>query len=353
MDDLGSVHPGPDPSLWKWAMPQLLFRNAQGFINPTTLRFIVTEGIKMDSRSVERTHAIGQCGQTIATKLLHPRVYDTPAVCRDSAFKYTYVCLQLKISFPVHQRDTVPHGKRIWMETSEVHHITMAYLPYITQVTRIHMEQDLNNLIADWLRSGHNVIAKPEDRARACLSFRQITSRGEDLIFQSHDIVDLSFAQLMGDARKGLAWLRAPGPHHCNLTDLPHFYHREMARVKDAVSEAFDAQIGPNTPIDVDLKECVVTEFSDIYSLLYYTKERLVTKHRIWSLDPIEDIGLIHSDAWHITPICIEPSSPLVKNEINFHIFNYSESVQMSRLHDDLIMWFETHFLAMSVPASP
>jgi hypothetical protein len=353
MNDLGSVHPGPNPSLWKWAMPQLAFRNALGYINPTSLKFRVTEGIKLDNKSEKRALAIGQCSQTIAGKLLHPRIYDTPAECKDSASKYTYVCLQLKISFPIHQRDTVPYGRHIWMETSEVHHITMAYLPYIAEVTRTHMENDLNNLIADWLRSGHNIIAKPEDRARACLTFRQITSQGEDLIFQNHDIVDLSFEQLMGDARKGTAWLRAPGPHHCNLTDLAHFYHREMSRVKEAVKGAFDAQSAPNSPIDVDLNECVVTEYSDIYSLLYYTKERMETRHRIWSLNPIQDIGLIHSDAWHITPICIEPKSPLVRNEINLPIFNYAESVQMSRLHEDLIEWFEAHFVAMSAATSP
>ncbi len=165
MNDLGSVHPGPNPSLWKWAMPQLAFRNALGYINPTSLKFRVTEGIKSDNKSEKRAFAISQCSQTIADKLLHPRLYDTPAACKDSASKYTYVCLQLKISFPIHQRD-IPDGRRIWMETSEVHHITMAYLPYIAQVTRIHMEHDLSNLIADWLLSGHNISPKPEDRAR-------------------------------------------------------------------------------------------------------------------------------------------------------------------------------------------
>ncbi len=115
----------------------------------------------------------------------------------------------------------------------------------------------------------------------------------------------------------------------------------------------FDAQNAPNTRIDVGINECVVTEFSDIYSLLYYTKERLVTRHRIWSLNPIEDIGLIWADSWHITPICIEPNSALVRNEINLPIFNYAEAVQMSRLHETLIKWFESHFVSMSAPSSP
>ncbi len=227
MNDLGYVHAGPEPLLRKWAMPQHAYRNAIGYIRPASLKFRGTEGIKLDNESERRALAIGQCSQTIASKLLHPRIYDTPAECKDSASKYTYVCLQLKISFPIHQRDITPCGKRILMETSEVHHITMAYLPYIAEVTRTHMENDLNNLIADWLRSGHNIIAKPEDRARACLTFRQITSQGEDLIFQNHDIADLSFEQLMGDARKGTEWLRAPGRHH-----LSHIHLSEPTRLR-------------------------------------------------------------------------------------------------------------------------
>jgi hypothetical protein len=343
MDNLGH-----DRSRRMWTMPQSKFRNTIGFINPASLHFTVTEGTKSDISLTERTQAISACEQTVTEKLRFPRIYDTPAVCLASASKYTYVALQLKIGLPMDQKGSRTNVKRIWMETSKIHHISLAYLPYIPELTRSHMKKDLDDLITEWIASGFNLMAKPEDRARACLSFRQITSAGEDGIYQHHDIVDLSIGQLMKDAHKGTAWLRSPGPHGNNLIDLQHFYKREMQRVNEAVINAFDHQIKPDSPIDVDLHECNVTQFSDIYSLLFYAKERLETRHRIWSMNPIQDVGLIKPEAWHITPICI-PYGDTLPVPIDGH----HESIEVELIQGRLAIWFETYFLSIEGNASP
>ena len=94
-------------------------------------------------------------------------------------------------------------------------------------------------------------------------------------------------------------------------------------------------------PIDVVFNETNISECSDLYSLLYYARQRLLTRHRAWSMFPVEDVGILKPNAWHVTPICIRYPSPS-------HIpHNGAEdAVLMSNVEVHQVAWLSDHFAA-------
>jgi hypothetical protein len=270
-------------------------------MGPANTQFHADNCSKTGHLSAERVLATSEFNRRY--KLARPHGEDTgmPPSCTASTSRFTHVRLSFNIAVPIKQEV----GDDLWVSTVSPHSITIACLLYATDVIRRHILNDLNELFSDWLSSRYGLEDSPEARAFECLTFRQVKSlnmHDEEVV---HSLMDLTLEQLVADSRAGTLSLLNPGPHLSPTSNIVHFYHKSRLRILDSVRLAFDFPIFVGKPVDVILADSLISSFSDVYSLLYYTRERLTTRHRILQMNPVNDIGVVENGYWRMDPVAL------------------------------------------------
>ena len=82
------------------------------------------------------------------------------------------------------------------------------------------------------------------------------------------------------------------------------YYERDWARVHKArkIEEECRPKYNDESVIEILLREAVVSQCSEVRSLLHYLRERLVFKFSVFHMRPAHDVGLHNEDSWHVTP---------------------------------------------------
>ena len=246
---------------------------------------------------------------------------------------YTYVALRFKVaSFRVvsgSQQD----AKERRAVTSYAHHITLAYLPSMSERNRNEMRKSMNILLCDWPS------IDAECRPMELLSSRgfEVGGRkrdvvGDDSVDESEkwpdtdvftwyrsnflcksleqvlSLVDNGRFRFINEPTMMTNKKKADGSDEVSLEFLREvcikYHHRDHGRLQ--VARNIEAKSRPKRPVtgsvEIFLRATGVSECSEISPLLHYLREMLVFKFGVNHMEPCEDVRVCTKESWHVTP---------------------------------------------------
>ena len=217
---------------------------------------------------------------------------------------YTYVALELGRLW-IQLKD----GR--WAHTQINHHVTLSYLPGMSPLSMRTLQSDLQGMLNEWRKTR----ATPEKR-----------SRNTDIMWRRHAIVqsgegtydddvtyvisDLTLDQIKHDLATKTVYLGGRVLAEEKPDDVLRLYWRDMGRQLDADARAAGlCQADEGDLMDVPLTGCNVQQKGELYDLLEYAWERLVYRHGVYHLHPVNEVGVHHRHSWHVS---IEDSPAVV-----------------------------------------
>ena len=310
-----------------------IFADIRLFVPKEYIRISVYEGVKGDYFEEERMQACSitenQCRNPQADGLSSVRNQTLPM----ARTHYTYVALYLRgAQFRIVGKENQKSPER-FATVRWIHHVTLAYLPLITQREMRAMEAALNELIAEWL------VIEPKLRPVSLLTSRGLVEgrraedfgkddmllevdrwRDTDIYTWNHsDFINMEWEQLCKLIDNGLLLFAHEPKEITNIRETrgndqvtpevmkavcKKYYDRDVNRYRKA--RAMEDEIRPKYAlqgmIEVLLRGSKVHRTSELKSLLYYLREMLVFKYGVHHMHPPEDLGLHNEESWHVTP---------------------------------------------------
>ena len=245
---------------------------------------------------------------------------------------------------------TVPHANRpytyfslqlgcLWKEDShslyvrtdkDSYHISLAYLPEMSEDKMRQIERDLKNVLDMWIGQRHKPMWRPWDTDIFSRKHCMFSKGG---VWFSAPITDSTIEQIIDDVYIQEAWLQTPtrdnsteslrtevSTESCetlteddlldkleSLADqLVQFHIRAALRLGEAMERAKELPVIAmenvrTTAIEVPLTHCKVRTPGELLDLLEYFWQRLVFHHGVFYLRPIDEVRLHDCSSWHVT----------------------------------------------------
>ena len=242
--------------------------------------------------------------------------------------QYTYVALWFdRMYFKPNLMSSVSG----WMQTRSAHHISLAYLPFMSDSSMEFLRSSLTEVLGDWWAT------PPAERPLALLPSRkfiigthceetsfdgspdnrfiwstQTTFNFETSDFKSEcsadlrELLDEGRIRLVNDPESLAACIAkfGAGPESKKLmNDLCiEFHRRDHSRLAAAerLESACVRKYGPGA--ELRLIEGKVHAHAEISTLLHYIRETMIYKHGVYHLEPVNEVGLLDVRSWHVTP---------------------------------------------------
>ena len=247
---------------------------------------------------------------------------------------------------------TVPHANRpytyfslllgcLWKEDShslyvrtdkDSYHISLAYLPEMSEDKMRQIERDLKNVLDMWIGQRHKPMWRPWDTDIFSRKHCMFSKGG---VWFSAPITDSTIEQIIDDVYIQEAWLQTPtgdnsteslrtevSTESCEtLTEddlldklepladqLVQFHIRDALRLGEAMERAKELPVIAmesvrTTAIEVPLTHCKVRTRGELLDLLEYFRQRLVFHHGVFylGLGPTDEVRLHDCSSWHVT----------------------------------------------------
>ena len=218
--------------------------------------------------------------------------------------KYTYVAVWFDILYI-----RLKSGE--WVVTSGGHHCTMAYLPWLPWRSREVIMGSNESIITDWKHGASDPLGRPHD----LLTWRQchITDPNDDTNYKSMPFYDMSHDVINEHLQNKTIHLARPVYHNGpdgetveerNDVSIVRLWNRDNNRLDAAKRlESYSASHATVTGmVHLRLKNGIITEDSEVFTLLHYVNQNLIHHHRVHYLQPQHEIGLKSAESWHVTP---------------------------------------------------
>ncbi|MDA8583421.1 hypothetical protein N9L68_04290 [bacterium] len=232
-------------------------------------------------------------------------VYD-----KDDDVFYTYVALDI-------EDVAVKRRSGEWLTAESKHHTTIAYLPGMSQRQRDELAQGLKDTMECWIDTRD----APRLRHICLLHFRKCVVYSNEQSYCKDRL-----RRLVTFARQcRLSWDCASS---CSARCPTRVWTSSTQRVVSApigMAVGFDSD-GRQPPITMQVSEGGVSVNSEIFTLLYYLRERLIYRFGVFHVEG--RVGLHHQAIWHVTP---------QKNS-----FKQREMVQCWRVCDEMGRWLDS-----------
>ena len=211
-----------------------------------------------------------------------------------------------------------------WVVLRWKHHITLAYLPRIIQNHKL--SQDLTDTMQNWIDTRQTPHLMPIRLLyfRTCRCYKDSSS--EDLYMP---LVELKPEELQREMELGTIALSSTPPageeeNHA----ICRLYNRDVQRIADAPT-GVAVSVGPDgrqPPITMQLSEGRVCANSEISTLLFYLRDRLIYRFGVFHMEG--HVGLHHENSWHVTP--------------QTENFNHEDMVRCEQVDDETARWLES-----------
>ena len=310
-----------------------IFANMRLFASAQNLWISVSAGVKGDDFEEMRLEACSITDNQCRNPMAEGNTSARNQISEKALTHYTYVALfledaQLKIIDKKDQKKVERYATLRWS-----HHITLAYLPFMSTREMASMEAALNDLIQNWLDT------EPKYRPSCLLTSRSVVvgRRLEDIgndhmlsdidrwpntdIYTSYhsDFINMEWDKLCMLIDSGLL-IFAHEPKeitkvrevHGNEGVTPQvmkavcarYHDRDLGRVNKAraMEEEGRPKYGLHGKIEVLLRDSKVGKTSELKTLLHYLREHLVLKWGVHHMLPSKDLGLHSEHSWHVTP---------------------------------------------------
>ena len=283
-------------------------------------------------------------------KKLHPRHEATEGAeeCDESLTvkrnnqHYTYVAMWFVSLYAMEGS-----GKDTWLKTKKWHHITLAYLPLLTEKAMADLQNAMNSCIRRWwelLKVSKKIGSQwlAESRSRELLPMRKIDiigtktelreEGGEEDIPAFHQwpgtdlytirrskLGNLSKKELEGILTENKArWVTTPKyitdsmlkektlipPRSLMINSCVLYWRRDVMRQQYAEELEMECMPIKNIEgvVEVKLKGHGVEENSQIRTLLEYLKDIMIYQFGAYHLKPLKEVGIFTEQNWHVTP---------------------------------------------------
>ena len=251
---------------------------------------------------------------------------------RRTRTQYTYIALWFdRLYF---KRLSVEH-EVVWMATRCPHHISLCYLPWMSDSLVDALLSSLQRVLSDWwdlLKFGD-----PLERPLAILSSRRFSIGTHD-IHQSNDLgpnadfmwsdrdtyafgdsdfmhesmedlrvlLDEGRIRLKRDPASLVRLIAEHGSGPESKAEMArlciNFHRRDHGRLASAT--ALERRCVPKYDFgaEVQLVDGRVHAESEVSTLLHYRHEALIDKHGVLYLEPRDEVGVLDDRSWHVTP---------------------------------------------------